>query len=471
MELVDKEETINLRKKHIGDACQLFYRSNPLKIVRAEKQYMYDEQGQQYLDCINNVAHVGHCHPHVVEAAVEQMKVQSTNNRFLHDNIVLYAKRLTRLLPSKLSVCFFCNSGSEANDLALRLARAHTAQYDVVTVDHAYHGHLTNLIDISPYKFNGPGGSGKQPWVHVAPCPDSFRGKYRDTEYSGNEICEKYVQDVRDLISEAHKNGRNIAAFIAESMQSCGGQVIFPQGYLRQVYKLIREAGGVCIADEVQVGFGRVGDHWWAFQHQGNDIVPDIVTIGKPIGNGHPVSVVVTTPEIAASMADTGMAYFSTFGGNAVSCAIANAVLDVIENEKLIENAKEVGSYLLKKATELMSKHKIVGDVRGIGLFLGIDLVKNRISREPASEEAKYAVERAKELGVIISRDGPYENVLKMKPPMVFNKQNVDTVMSVLEKIMQEVESGLHSSPKLTTVYLKPTVDTNSSSSSDISSD
>ncbi|ODM95367.1 Ethanolamine-phosphate phospho-lyase [Orchesella cincta] len=444
MESMTKDDTVRLRKRHIGASCKLFFKHDPIKIVRAEGQYMYDEKDRPYLDCINNVAHVGHCHPTVVQAGVEQMSVLNTNSRFLHDNLVMCAKRLTSLFPSPLSVCFFVNSGSEANDLALRLARAHSKHHDVITLDHAYHGHVTSLIEISPYKFNQIGGGGKADHVHVAPCPDSYRGKYRDTDHGLDELGRKYAEDVKHIIAKARDGGRNIAAFISESLQSCGGQVILPPGYLKNVYRYVREAGGVCIADEVQVGFGRVGKHWWAFQLQGEDVIPDICTVGKPMGNGHPVAAVITTPEVAQSFANTGVEYFNTYGGNPVSCAIANAVLDVIEKDNLREKATRIGNYLMNILRQLMDKHPIIGDIRGIGLFIGIDLVKDRESREPATAEAQHIISRMKQEFILLSADGPHRNILKIKPPMVFSQKDADRVVATLDEVLTEMkQSGI----------------------------
>lgn len=437
-----KEETLQLRKKHIGPSCKLFFRSDPLKIVRAAGCYMYDEKGCRYLDCINNVCHVGHCHPQVVSAAVEQMSVLNTNSRFLHDNLVLYAERLTSLFPEKLNVCFFVNSGSEANDLAIRLARTHTGKKDVITLDHAYHGHVTSLIDISPYKFNHPGGEGQRDWVHVAPVPDVYRGKYTDKDFTVEECTKKYADEVKQLCDKATKLHGGVSIFFAESMQSCGGQIVYPPGYLRQVYSHVRAAGGVCLADEVQVGFGRVGSHMWAFQTQGDDIVPDIVTLGKPMGNGHPVSAVITTREIAESFGATGMEYFNTFGGNPVSAAIANAVLDVIEKENLLDNATKIGNFLKQEFNRLKGKHAIIGDVRGEGMFLGVDLVKNRETREPATAEAAFINKRLKEQYVLLSNDGPYRNVLKFKSPMVFGMEDAKELVEKLDAIMTEMEAA-----------------------------
>lgn len=441
---LNKQETLALRKKHIGPSCKLFFKSDPLKIVRASGSYMYDEEGNRYLDCINNVCHVGHCHPHVVSAATQQMAVLNTNSRFLHDNLVIYAERLTALFPPKLSVCFFVNSGSEANDLALRLARTHTGHRDVITLDHAYHGHVTSLIDISPYKFNHPGGDGKPDWVHVAPVADIYRGKYTDKDYTIEQLSEKYADEVKMLCQKSSKEGGGVCIFYAESMQSCGGQIVFPPGYLRQVYKYVREAGGVCLADEVQVGFGRVGSHMWAFQTQGDDIVPDIVTLGKPMGNGHPVSAVVTTREIAESFGATGMEYFNTFGGNPVSAAVANAVLDVIENEKLRENATKIGNFLMEEFRQLQKKHELIGDVRGQGMFLGVDLVKDRETREPATAEAAYINKRLKENYVLLSADGPYRNVLKFKSPLVFSLEDAKELVRKVDSIMEEMKQVEH---------------------------
>ncbi|CAH2991767.1 unnamed protein product [Chilo suppressalis] len=442
LQSMPKSETIKLREKHIGAACQMFFRSNPLKIVRGIAQFMYDESGERYLDCINNVAHVGHCHPHVVEAGRNQMSLISTNNRYLHDDMVILAKRLVKTMPEPLSVCFFVNSGSEANDLALRLARIHTKRKDVITLDHAYHGHLTSMIEVSPYKLNLPGGPEKPEWVHVAPVPDVYRGKYTypmDSK-SERELGRMYADEVGKLCRLAQSNGGGVCAFIAESLQSCGGQIIPPESYLKNTYKHVREAGGVCIADEVQVGFGRVGTHMWAFETQ--HVIPDIVTVGKPMGNGHPVAAVITTPEIAKSFADTGVEYFNTYGGNPVSCAIANAVLDVIEEERLMERAFRVGNHLLNRCEGLKHRHSLVGDVRGRGLFVGVELVTDRETRTPATAEAKHVINRMREEKILISRDGPDSNVLKFKPPMVFGIQDADRLVDTLDRVLAELDGA-----------------------------
>jgi len=400
---------------------------------------MFDENGKRYLDCINNVAHVGHSHPRVTRAACDQMSLLSTNSRYLHDNLVLYAQKLIATFPPKLGVCFFVNSGSEANDLALRLARAHTGHEDVIVLDGAYHGNLSTSTDMSPMKFEKI-SSGKKDYVHVAALPCSYRGEFTTDDYERSEIGYKYAENVRNVINKAEAQDRKIAAFFAESMVSCGGQVLLPESYLAQVYKYVREAGGVCVADEVQTGFGRVGQHMWAFQLQGEDICPDIVTIGKPMGNGHPVAAVVTTREIARSFKQLGVSYFNTYGGNPVSMAIANAVFDIIEDEDLLGKAKKVGCKLLNGLKELQQRHPLIGDVRGIGLLIGIDLVKYRITKEAATEEAAYVITRMKDERVLLSAEGKYSNVLKIKPPMVFDEEHAETLISQLDTILSEVE-------------------------------
>ncbi|KAM8940228.1 ethanolamine-phosphate phospho-lyase [Pelodytes ibericus] len=441
-----KEKTIELRKKHIGPSCKVFFASDPIKIVRAKGQYMFDERGERYLDCINNVAHVGHSHPEVTMAAVKQMELLNTNSRFLHDNLVQYAERLTDTLPEKLSVCYFVNSGSEANDLALRLARQYTGHEDVITLENAYHGHVTSLIDISPYKFLQLGKEAKKEYVHVAPSPDIYRGKYREDHPDPGTA---YAEEVNDIIKDIYKNNRKIAAFIAESMQSCGGQIIPPAGYFQKVAKFVHEAGGVFIADEVQVGFGRIGTHFWSFQLQGEDFVPDIVTMGKPIGNGHPMSCVVTTKEIAEAFGATGLEYFNTFGGNPVSCAIGLAVLDIIEKENLTGNAISVGNYLVEILDTLKDKHEMIGDIRGVGLFVGVDLVKDKKTRYPATAEAQHIIYKLKEKRILLSADGPHRNVLKFKPPMCFTKEDAKMVVDEIDKLLTELKTAADNNSKV----------------------
>ncbi|MEZ4707059.1 MAG: aminotransferase class III-fold pyridoxal phosphate-dependent enzyme [Caldilineaceae bacterium] len=424
-------ELIAARRHKLGKSLSTSYKRH-LHIVSGRGQYLYDETGRPYLDGVNNVCHVGHAHPHVAAAGQRQMAVLNTNTRYLHDNLVDYVERLTATLPDPLSVCFLVCSGSEANELALRLARTYTNQRDIITVDAAYHGNTQALIEISPYKFGGPGGQGAPPYVHTALMPDPYRGPFKGY---GQEAGHGYAKNVGRLIAEIQARGHGPAAYICESVLGCGGQIVLPNGYLDAAYLLVRGAGGVCIADEVQVGFGRVGSHMWGFELQG--VVPDIVTMGKPIGNGHPLAAVVTTPAIADAFAN-GMEYFNTFGGNPVSCAIGLAVLDVIEQEGLQQNALAVGNYLLAQLEPLKEKYALVGDVRGKGLFIGIELVLDRATLEPAPRHASYIVERAKELGILLSTDGPLHNVIKFKPPIVFTQANADFMVRVLDEVLQD---------------------------------
>ena len=428
---IDRAALMAERRARIGPSLSIAYRK-PLTILRGWRQHLYDDEGQPYLDAVNNVAHVGHSHPRVVKALRTQAAVLNTNTRYLHEEIERYAERLSRTLPRGLSVCYFVCSGSEANELALRLARAHTQTSDVIVIDGAYHGNTNALIELSPYKFNGPGGAGRAEHVQVATLPDPYRGLYRGTT---RESGMRYGEHVQQAIERVHARGRRVAAFFAEPLLGCGGQIVLPDGYLEDAFARVRAAGGVCVADEVQTGLGRAGSHFWAFETQ--HVVPDIVTVGKPIGNGHPLGAVITTPEIAASFAN-GMEYFNTFGGNPVSCAVGLAVLDVIEEEGLQNNALRVGQHLLAGLGELSKRHALVGDVRGIGLYLGVELVHDRDARTPAGECASYVANRMRERGILISTDGPDHNVLKIKPPLVFTRQDADRLVSVLDAVLDE---------------------------------
>ncbi len=425
------EEILDLRKRHLGPSLSISYRK-PLKIVRGAGPYLFDARGRAFLDSVNNVNHVGHCHPRVVAAAAAQNAVLNTNTRYLHDLLVEYAERLTATLPDPLEVCYLVNSGSEANDLALRLARTCTGRRDAVVTGGAYHGTTICVGELSPYKFDGPGGSGRPPHVHQVPAPDVYRGPYKASDPDAGR---KFAADVEQAIERAGSDGRQIAAFFCESMISCGGQVIPPAGYLRAAYRHVRDAGGICVADEVQVGFGRPGSAFWAFETQ--DAVPDVVTLGKPIGNGHPLSAVVTTRELADAFAN-GMEYFNTFGGNPVSCAVGLAVLDVIEDEGLQDSARVVGDHLLNRLRELATRHQLIGDVRGCGLFLGIELVRDRETLEPAAEEATATIEAMRDRGVLLTTEGPFHNVLKIKPPMVWTTAHADIFVEVLDEVLAE---------------------------------
>ena len=421
-------ELLGARRRLLGPSLSISYR-RPLEIVRGMGAYLYDDGGQPYLDCVNNVAQVGHAHPRVVRAGQEQMAVLNTNTRYLHDSLTEYARRLAATLPDPLGVCFFVCTGSEANELALRMARTHTGREGMVVLEGGYHGNTSSLVQLSSYKFDGPGGAGPPRWVACVPMPDGYRGRHR---FSDSDCGARYAVEVGRAVEAL---GGRPAGFLFESILSCGGQIPLPGGFLAGAFERVRAAGGVCVADEVQVGFGRAGSSFWAFEEHG--VAPDIVTMGKPIGNGHPLAAVVTTPEIADSFAN-GMEYFNTFGGNPVSCRIGLAVLDVIEEEGLQEHARRVGERLLAGLRRLVERHAIVGDARGTGLFQGIELVTDRESLEPAPRHATYLVERMRDRGILLSTDGPLHNVVKIKPPLVFDEDDADRLVRNLDEVLAE---------------------------------
>jgi 4-aminobutyrate aminotransferase-like enzyme/Ser/Thr protein kinase RdoA (MazF antagonist) len=427
----DVATLLEARRQHLGRNLSVSYR-RPIVAARACRQYLYEIDGRRYLDAVNNVPHVGHNHPRVVEAVARQMAVLNTNTRYLHESILTYVERLCALMPPPLSVCYLVCSGSEANELALRLARAYTGARDIVVVDNAYHGNTTTLVEISPYKFAGPGGAGCAPYAHPVVMPDTYRGPYR----AGDSLAgARYAAEVATATGRAESEGRKVAAFICESLLGCGGQIVLPDGYLTGAYAAIRAAGGVAIADEVQVGFGRVGTHVWGFETQG--VTPDIVTLGKPIGNGFPLAAVVTTPDIAQAF-DNGMEYFNTFGGTQAACAAGLAVLDVMRDEHLQEHALEVGARLKSGLSELEKEFPLVGDVRGLGLFVGAELVEDRESQRPAARQAAYVINRLRDRGVLVSTDGPLHNVIKIKPPLPFSAQDADRLVEALRETLAE---------------------------------
>ncbi|MFN8020202.1 MAG: aminotransferase class III-fold pyridoxal phosphate-dependent enzyme [Acidimicrobiales bacterium] len=435
-ETTEPEQLLERRRADLGPSLSTSYRHH-LSIVRGRGAWLIDHTGRYHLDCVNNVCHVGHAHPHVVEALARQAAVLNTNTRYLHRTILDYAERLAATFPDPLRVVYFVNSGSEANELALRLARTVTGRHDVVAVDWGYHGNTNDLVEISAYKFNRRGGAGRPPHVQLAELPDPYRGRLRSY---GTTAGQGYGDDVAAAITRAVEHDpRGPAAFIAESISGCGGQVVFPDGYLARAYEHARAAGALCIADEVQVGFGRVGRAMWAFELQG--VVPDIVTLGKPIGNGHPLGAVVTTPEIAAAFAN-GMEWFNTFGGNPVSCAVGMAVLDVIEGEGLQARALDTGTYLLDGLRSLQRRDERIGDVRGEGMYLGVDLVADRDTRAPATAFAGEVAERMRARGVLVSTDGPADNVLKLKPPIVFGRHEADVLLGELDAVLSRPSIG-----------------------------
>jgi 4-aminobutyrate aminotransferase-like enzyme/Ser/Thr protein kinase RdoA (MazF antagonist) len=420
-------DLINFRKQHLGKSLSLQYKT-PIKMVRGAGVYLMDEIGTKYLDTVNNVAHVGHEHFSVVKAGQQQMALINTNSRYLHENINALTNELLKTLPPELNVLHFVNSGSEANELAIRMAKAATGEKDIIASEVGYHGNTNMCVDISSYKFDGKGGNGAPEHTHIFSLPDSFRGKY-----TGNNTGKLYANEVKKCIENIHNKGRNVCAFIIEPIISCGGQVELPEGFLTESYKLIRKTGGICISDEVQTGCGRMGKTFWGFQL--HNVVPDIVTIGKPLGNGHPIAAVACTQEIADKFAN-GMEYFNTFGGNPVSCAIATEVLKTVKREKLQENALNVGEFLKTELKQLAKDFPIIGDVRGQGLFLGIELVDCNL--KPLAEQTEYLASRMKDHKILMSTDGPDNNVLKIKPPIVFSEENAKELLFYLRKILAE---------------------------------
>jgi len=425
-------ELLEARAACIGPSLSISY-EDPIHVTMGRDQYLHDADGRPFLDLVNNVAHVGHCNQRVVEAITSQARLLNTNTRYLHEGIVQYAERLTATMPDELDTCFLVNSGSEANELALRLARSATGANDVLVVDGAYHGNTDNCIAMSPYKFNGPAGGGAPDWVHVVPTPDTFRGEIRGED---DDAGHAYALELARVIGEACSRGRSIAGFFAEPILSCGGQIPLPAGYLAAAFEHVRKAGGVCIADEVQIGFGRVGEAFWGFEL--HDVVPDIVVMGKPIGNGHPMGAVVTTRSVAESF-DDGMEFFSTFGGNPVSCACGIAVLDEVHERGLQERARALGERFMNGLLALKERHELIGDVRGRGLFLGIELVRDRVSLEPADTEASGIVNAMRRNGVLLSADGPLHNVIKIKPPMVLDENDIDMTVRLLDDVLSDI--------------------------------
>ena len=425
------DEVLELRRNFVNPAIFHCYKK-PVMIVEGKGQYLFDETGRRYLDGFGGIVtvSVGHCHPEVVEAArLQNETIQHTTTIYLNPGIALYAKELAAKMPGDLKVCYFVNSGSEANDLAVLMARAYTGNYDLVALRNAYHGGSPGTMALTSHhtwKFNVPHSFG----VQHARMPDLYRGPYGADDPDAGR---KYAADVAETI-QFGTSGR-VAAFIAESIQGVGGSVVFPDSYLKHAYEHARAAGGLCIADEVQAGFGRTGTHFWGFETQG--VMPDIVTMAKGIGNGCPLAAVVTTPEIARSLASR--IHFNTFGGNPVSCAQGRAVLRVIDKEALQANCLDLGAYLTAGFETLAAKHSLIGQVRGKGLMLGIELVKDRTTKEPARDECAAVFERCKDLGLLIGKGGLSGNTLRIKPPMCIHRADADFMLEVLDEALAGV--------------------------------
>ena len=419
----DISKTLARRHQHISDLLSISY-VQPIHMSQSIFQYMYDTDGNTFLDAYNNIPHVGHSHPKVVAAGRKQMAQLNTNTRYLYDLLPEYAEKLLAKFPASLNKVFFVNSGSAASDLAIRMARAHTGREDIMVLEQGYHGNTQIGIDISDYKFNNPKGTGQKEYILKTPLPNTYNSKY-----SGELASDLYA---RDAILQIQSLKNSIAAFIAEPIVGCAGQVPLAKGYLKQVYPAIRQQGGICISDEVQTGFGRLGSHYWGFEM--HEVLPDMVILGKPIGNGHPMAAVVTTDEIAASFAK-GVEFFSSFGGNPVSCAIGISVLEVIEEEGLQENARVVGELIKNLMTDLQVTYPCIGDIRGSGLFLGFEMI-NPETNAPAPQLAHFIKNELRKKHILISTDGPYDSVLKMKPSLCFSKENAHELIAAMEEVL-----------------------------------
>lgn len=414
------------RALRMGANLSLSYRE-PIHVVRGWMQYLFDDAGRPYLDLYNNVPHVGHSHPHVAEAIARQSATLATNTRYLSAARLDYIERLAGLFPDALDTVFLVNSASEANDLALRIVRAATGRRDVVVQEGAYHGHTTSLIDISPYKAQGPGGEGVPDWVHTVPIPDPYRGAHRG-EASG----PAYAAEVVELLDTRAFLARPVAAFFAETFPSVGGQIVPPDGYLAASADAVREHGGLFVADEVQTGFGRLGETLWGFEVQG--ATPDLVILGKPMGNGFPIGAVVTTRAIADAF-DTGMEFFSTFGGNPVACAAGAAMLDVLFDEDLPARAASLGDRILDGLRGLRPRYPWMGDVRGMGLFLGVECVTDPDMRVPHPGRARSMVEALREAGILAGTDGPDHNVVKLRGPLVLADRDAQRLVEAWDTL------------------------------------
>jgi len=425
----------NLKQRQRMFAGMLYtHYEQPLHLTGGALQYLYDDQGNTYFDCVNNVSQWGHSNPHIVKPAQKQISRLNTNSRYVYDLMTDYAEQLLDKFPDELNVVFFCNSGSEANDLAIRIARTVTQNNDIVVLDTAYHGHTSTCTDISPNRIDRPGKPGLPTHIHKIPAPDIYRGKYTEAD---NNPEAQYAAEIEPLLASMTEQNTPPAAFIAESLVGTGGQFVLPEGFLAHIYQHVRRAGGLCIADEVQVGFARTGEHMWCFESQ--NVVPDIVTFGKPIGNGHPLAALVTTREIADKF-DNGVTFFNTFSANPVSCAFGKAVLDVLERDELQANTQQQAEYMFSRLNLLKEKHSCIGDVRGAGLYIGVELVTDRLEKTPATVLAKQVVEKMKQRFVLLNTNGYDNNIIKIKPPLIIQDTDVDRLIDNLDAVLDELQ-------------------------------
>jgi 4-aminobutyrate aminotransferase-like enzyme len=426
---MSNKELIERRKRAMGPAYSHFY-DEPLYLTRGEGVWLFDNQGRKYLDCYNNVPSVGHCHPDVVEALARQIGTLNTHTRYLHHAIVDYAEMLAATLPGDLSVCTLVCTGTEANDLAYRIARTVTRNEGVICTKGAYHGNSTLVSELSPeFERIRP----KPNFVADVSPPDIYRGPFDDGDA---DYIQKYANLVDDGIAELAEKGHKPAMMIIDSIYDAAGVHTPPPEYQQKVYEKVRAAGGLVVCDEVQSGLTRMGDNYWGFMDSG--VIPDIVTMGKPMGAGHPLAVVVTTPEIAAEFAKESD-YFNTFGGNPVSATAGKAVLEVVARENLLANVRKSGDYLIAGFRNLADKHELIGDIRGKGLFLAVELVRSRETKEPASSEAATVAELMRENGVLLALIGEQGNTLKLRPPLVFTTEHADIALAALDDALSKV--------------------------------
>ncbi|MBS1677506.1 MAG: aminotransferase class III-fold pyridoxal phosphate-dependent enzyme [Actinobacteria bacterium] len=427
----DLDRVVTARRRHFARSQRAYY-AEPINLVRGSGATLIDDLGRTYLDAINNVTHVGHANPAVVAATARQSRRLNTNSRFVYASLARYAERLASLLPDPLEVVFLVCTGSEANDLALRISRQVSGREDVMIIDGAYHGNTTAVTAISPNRYKGPGGGTPPPTTHEVMTPDRYRGPFG---YVDADAGRRYAADVARVAGDLEAAGRAPAAFFAESLMGTAGTIVHPDGYLAEAFAAARAVGALCVSDEVQVGFGRLGAEFWGFAAGG--VVPDIVTMGKPIGNGYPLAAVVTTRAIADAF-DQGMKYFNTFGGNPVACEVGMAVLDEIEGRDLQRHAAVVGAHFKAGLEGLAARHAAIGDVRGVGLYLGVDLVRDPETREPDKALAQRIGEQMKDEGVIVIPTGIHDNVLKLKPPLVFSEADADRFVATLDRVLSD---------------------------------
>jgi 4-aminobutyrate aminotransferase-like enzyme len=420
------DSLLERRYRVLGRKAPLFY-DKPLHLVRGEGVWVYDAGGKRYLDAYNNVPHVGHCHPHVVAALSRQAGILNTHTRYLDETVVAYAERLTALFDRQLSMAVFCCTGSEANELALRIARDCSGGMGIISTAWAYHGNTAAVMEVSSL-FTPPDKRG--PYVRTVPVMDPYRDRAGRSDAA---LGSAYADQVKRAIDEFSAAGIRFAGLLFCTAFSSEGLPAVPAGFMAKALAHVHTAGGFFIADEVQAGFGRLGSHMWGHQKLG--VVPDIVTLGKPMGNGHPLAGVIARPELITPFTERNM-YFNTFGGNPVSAAVGMAVLDVLEDEHLLDNAVSVGNHTLARLTKLGERHALIGDVRGAGLFFAVELVGDRGSKSPATAETKRVVNRMYERGVLISRIGMHDNILKIRPPMPFSKQHADLLVDTLDEAL-----------------------------------